>query len=338
MEKVRFGVVGLGQMGTRFSRIISESPRADLTAVADIDPARVEETIGQWGGSGHGDVETLLSDAGEVDALVIATPDQLHVEPSVAGARAGKHLFVEKPLAFTEGDCRTIIAEVEDAGVKLLVGQTLRWDPRFSSARDAIREGRIGELVHTFSRRNNPHTVVHNYKGRVSIAYFLGIHDIDFLLWSIDSKVKQVYAAGRRGFLTAQGYDLYDTVFSILTFESGVVSCLENSWWVPDNAPGRMYAHMFEAEGTSGDIHLIPEQTGLMVRGVGFCDYPNAVYAPETQGRFGGVYRDEIEHFIDCIVADAPLVATGAEATRAVAAVEAVHRSLEIGAPVEVEI
>ncbi len=121
MDRVRFGVVGLGTMGTRFSRIITESPRADLTAVADVDSARVEEITGQWGGEGYGDVEALLAGSGDVDALVIATPDQLHVGPSVAGARAGKHLFVEKPLAFTDEDCRTIMGEVERAGVKLLV-------------------------------------------------------------------------------------------------------------------------------------------------------------------------------------------------------------------------
>ena len=338
MDRVNIGVVGLGQMGQRFSRIIAESPRANLAAMADIDADRVREATGQWGGTGYGDIEAMLNGKANLDALVIATSDNAHVAPAVAGARAGKHLFVEKPLAMTREDSRTIIDAAAQADVTLLVGQTLRFDPRYATARQAIREGRIGELVHTYSRRNNPSTVVQRYGGRVSVAFFLGIHDADFLLWAVDAKVKRVYAAGRRGILTAQGWDMDDTIFSLLTYDSGLVSCLENSWWVPVDAPGRMYTHLFEAEGTSGEIHIVPEETGLTVRGQGFCDYPNAVYAPEVEGRFGGVYRDEIEHFIDCVTTGCPPLAPGEEAMRAVAVVQAIHRSLETGAPVDVSI
>ena len=171
----------------------------------------------------------------------------------------------------------------------------------------------------------------------MSIAYFLAVHDIDYLLWAVDARVKRVYAAARRGFLTGQGYDLDDTIFSILTFDSGLVSCLENSWCVADT-PGRMYTHMFEAEGAEGEIQIVPEATGLTVRGQGFCDYPNAVYGPEVAGRVAGTYRDEIEHFLDCVTDGTPPLAPGQEAMRAVAVVEAIHRSLETGATVDTDI
>lgn len=338
MDKVNIGVVGLGLMGSRFSRLIAESPRANLKAVTDIDVERAAEVNRTWGGTVYRDLEAMLDGEKDLDALVIATSDNAHVGPAVAGARAGMHLFVEKPLALTEAGCRTIIDEAEQAGVVLLVGQTLRFDPRYAAARQAIQEGKLGELVHTFSRRNNPSSVVQRYGDRVSVAFFLGIHDVDFLLWAIDGKVKRVYATGRRGLLSSQGYDLDDSIFSLLTFDSGVVSCLENSWWVPIDAPGRMYTHLFEAEGTAGEIHIVPEATGLTVRGQGFCDYPNAVYSPEVGGRLTGAYHDEIVHFIDCIVDGCPPLAPGEEAMRAVAVVQAIHQSLETGAPVETDI
>jgi len=338
MERVSIGVVGLGVMGTRFARIVSESPRANLAAVADLDASRVHEATGMYGAQGYPSAEEMLETGDGLDGLVIATSDSEHVAPAVAGARAGKHLFVEKPLAMTEEDCGEIISEAQKAGVVLLVGQTLRFDPRYAAAREAMATGKIGELVHTFSRRNNPSSNVERYKGRVSVAFFLAVHDVDFLLWAVDSKVRKVYATGRRGLLSSQGYDLDDTIFSLLTFESGMVSCLENSWWVPVDAPGRMYTHLFEAEGTSGEIHIVPESTGLTVRGEGTCDYPNAVYAPEVAGKFGGTYRDEIEHFIDCIAEGAEPLAPGSDAMRAVAVVQAVHRSLELGQAVDTEI
>jgi predicted dehydrogenase len=238
----------------------------------------------------------------------------------------------------TAGDCRTIIEAADRAGVTLLVGHTLRFDPRYAGARQAILDGKLGDLVHTFSRRNNPPTVVGRYGDRVSVAFFLGIHDVDFLLWAIDARVTRVFATGRRGVLSGRGLDLDDTIFSILTFDSGVVSCLENSWWVPEDAPGRMYTHLFEAEGTAGEIHIVPEATGLMVRGKGFCDYPNAVYAPEVVGKLHGTYYDEVEHFIDCIVEGCAPLAPGPEAMRAVAVVEAIHESMRAGLPVDTDI
>ena len=338
MEQVKLGVVGLGLMGDRFSRLISESPRAELTAVADVAPDLVNEVTGKWGGRGYKGVDEMLVKEPGIDGLVVATSDQHHVGPAVAGAQAGKHLFVEKPLALNQEDCTSIIAAAHSAGVTLLVGQTLRFDPRYAAARGAIREENLGELVHTFSRRNNPPTVVEKYRDRVSVAFFLGIHDIDFLIWAIDAKVNRVFASGRRGILSAQGLDLDDTIFSILNWDNGVVSCLENSWWVPANAPGRMYTHLFEAEGTEGEVHIVPEQTGLTVRTQGICDYPNAVYAPEVEGRLGGTYRDEIEHFIDCITTGCSPLAPGPEAMRAVAVVQAIHESIKTGQPVDVSI
>ncbi len=338
MDRVKLGVVGLGLMGDRFSRIISESTRAELTAVADVVGDRVTEVSGAWGGRGYASVDEMLEKEPGLDGVMIATSDQFHLDPAVACAQAGKQLFVEKPLALNQGDCEAIIQAAAAAGVTLLVGQTLRFDPRYAAARQAVRDGRLGELVHTFSRRNNPPTVVEKYGDRVSVAFFLGIHDIDFLIWAIDAKVNRVFASGRRGILSARGLDLDDTIFSILNWDNGVVSGLENSWWVPADAPGRLYTHLFEAEGTEGEIHIVPEQTGLTVRREGVCDYPNAVYAPEVQGRLGGTYRDEIEHFIDCIVTGCAPLAPGPEAMRAVAVVQAIHESIETGQQVDVNI
>ncbi len=337
MSAVNIGVVGLGLMGERFSRLVAESPRANLAGVTDIDADRCEAVADAWGSQPYPALEAML-DNPDIDALVIATSDNAHVSPAVLGAEAGRHLFIEKPLAMTSADCRTILDAVESAGVRMLVGHTLRFDPRYSEARQAIVDGKLGEVVHTFSRRNNPPTILGHYGDRVSVAFFLGIHDIDFLLWAIDAKVTRVFATGRRGLLSARGLDLDDTIFSILTFDSGVISCLENSWWVPENAPGRMYTHMFEADGTDGEIHIVPEMTGLTVRGRVYCDHPNAVYSPEIAGKLHGTYYDEIDHFIDCVEGGCAPLAPGDEAARAVAVVEAIHQSMKTGMPVDTDI
>ena len=241
MKKPRVGVVGLGYMGARFARLILESPRADLAAVADLDPSLVDRAEADWGARGYPDVESMIAGESTLDALVIATPDQAHVQPSLAGARAGMDLFVEKPLATSSEECRAVIDSAAKAGSNLLVGHTLRFDPRYAAARAAIRGGRIGEVVHTYSCRNNTARVLRRQGDSSSLAIYLGVHDIDFLLWSFDARVVRVTARGRRGVLTQRGLDLDDTIFSLIEFDNGVLSCIENSWWV---AGGGARAHL----------------------------------------------------------------------------------------------
>ena len=338
MGKPIIGIVGMGEMGMRFARLIAESPRAELLAVADPNACAAEEAVTRWGVRYYADVKTLVAAEPTVDALVVATPETAHVAPALVGAAAGKHLFVEKPLAINCEGCREIVSASKEAGTTLLVGHTLRFDPRYSAARAAMREGRIGEIVHTYSRRNITGRVLRRQGDAVSLALYLGVHDIDFILWAIDARVVRVTARGRRGLLVRQGLDLDDTIFSLIEFDNGVISCIENSWWVPEDAPGRIHAHQFEAIGTDGDIHLMPQQNGFVIRGPGSCEYPNTHFDGESAGRAIGAYRDEMEHFFDCIAGASKPLASGEDALRAVAVVEAIHRSLASGSTEAVSI
>ena len=94
-------------------------------------------------------------------------------------AGAGKHVFVEKPLALTPQGCDRIIEAAERAGVTLTVGHVLRFDPRYVTACQEIKKGTIGEPVHMFIRRNNSLASARRLLTHSSVLFFLGIHDID---------------------------------------------------------------------------------------------------------------------------------------------------------------
>ena len=153
-SSLRAGVIGVGTFGSLHARVYAELESTDLVAVADIQSERIEHFASQYGARGYADYNELLEKE-DLDIVSVCTSDELHLKPALAAAAAGKHILVEKPLSLNVSDCDTMIRAAEDAGVKLMVGQILRFDPRYYAARQAIAEGQIGDPVHLFARRNN---------------------------------------------------------------------------------------------------------------------------------------------------------------------------------------
>ena len=335
MKPARIGVIGLGNMGARYVRIVAESPWMELVAVVDSNEPLAARMSEQYRVPSYTHVDEMLDSEPQIEALIIATPDGDHTHAAVAGAQTGKHLFIEKPLADTLEDGRLILQEVQQAGVILLVGQTLRFDPRFASARDAILTQRIGDVIHISSRRNTTVSLAKRYGPRVSIALFLGVHDVDFLLWTLQRPVVEVYAVSRRGHLESMGIPLDDTTFSILHFEGGIIAALENSW-CGSEWPARKYNQTLEVVGTKGEIHLLADETGLLIRGEGFADHPHSFFTPVIDNKASGVYRSEIEHFVECFRTGRRPLAPGDEALEAVRVILAIEHSLKSGMPVQV--
>lgn len=123
MERLNVGVIGLGEIGALHCEALIQLPQARLLAVADIDETRAKQVAGQTGAQAYQDYKELLARA-DINAVIIATPDHLHKEPCIHAAKANKHILVEKPLAMTLEDSKTIIEAAEKAKVKLMVGFT----------------------------------------------------------------------------------------------------------------------------------------------------------------------------------------------------------------------
>ena len=231
-RNLRAGVIGVGTFGSLHARVYAELASADLVAVADIQQEKTQRLVSQYGVTGYDDYNELLEKE-DLDIVSVCTSDELHLAPVLAAAAAGKHIFVEKPLAMNPSDCDTMIQAAEDAGVKFTVGQILRFDPRYYAARKAITDGEIGAPVHLFARRNNPIGNAMRLGKHTSVLFFLGIHDIDFMNWCVGSKVERVYAETRNfeptRYLDTQNLqrpvpsDVEDTAICVLTFKNGLI-------------------------------------------------------------------------------------------------------------------
>ena len=335
MGRIGIGVIGVGKMGTMFTRVVTELPEALLLGVADANLARAQLVAEQFNTTAFADYEELIAQP-ELTAVIIATNDDQHLTPVQAATRRGKHVLIEKPLAGKIEDGRTIVQLVKESGVKLLIGHTLRYDPLFIMARDTIARGDIGEVEHVYTRRDGSIVEGRKYGSRVTVSYFLGIHDLDALRFVTGREITSVFARSARKMLTDLNVD--DVVIASLRFDNGAIGTTEVSWYLPF---GKDFSRncLFDIFGTNGRIHLEPYNAGMTVyREDGPWSRPVAGYGhePLAPGIFPSAYRSEVEHFLRCITgAETPII-TPEDGFRAMLVVEAVEQSLREGKEIQV--
>jgi predicted dehydrogenase len=326
-EILRVGVIGVGTFGSQHARIYRQAEACELVAVADVNQGRLDQISGQLGVEGYSDYHALLERA-DLDAVSICTTDELHVEPALAAAAAGVHMLIEKPLALTPADCDTIIAAAGEAGVKLMVGHILRFDPRYYTARDRIAQGQLGELVHLYTRRNNAYASARRLAAHTSVLFFLGI---DFVNWCVGAVPERVVAQAVHKVLA----DTPDAVLALFQFADGPIASLEASWVLPQSHPRGLDAR-FDAVGTAGALYVDGSGGSVLVAHERV-EQPSLWYVPELFGERAGILRDEILHFVRCVREDRQPIVGGQEGKAAVQVACAIQESYETGQPVEIE-
>jgi predicted dehydrogenase len=329
-NKLRVGVIGVGTFGSLHAQVYRQAEACELVAIADVNQGRMEQIRAMLGVDGYTDYRELLA-RDDLDAVSICTTDELHVDPALAAAEAGVHMLIEKPLALTPADCDTIITAAGKAGVKLMVGHILRFDPRYYTARQRIAQGQIGELVHLYTRRNNAHASARRLAAHTSVLFFLGIHDIDYLLWCVGALPERVVAQAVNVVLE----DTPDAVLALLQFADGPIASLEASWVLPESHPRGLDAR-FDAVGTAGALYVDGSGGSVLVAHERV-EKPALWYVPELFGERAGILRDEILHFVRCVRDDREPIVGGQDGKAAVQVACAIQESYETGRPVEVQ-
>lgn len=327
MNKLRIGVIGYGFMGKMHADIYHHLPQTELVAVSDVN-ADLYKAAPIDGVKFHQDYHDLLADP-TIDAVSICVGDKVHLQPAVAAARAGKHIFLEKPIALDMDEARQIEAEARKANVKLMIGFLLRFDPRYAGVKDYINQGKIGDIVHIHARRNSPKSEgPARYKGSTPLVFHVTIHDLDLIYWLVGQKVKSVYAQTTSKALKAGGMD--DTMFAIIRFEDDTLVNLESSWALPEGSATKLDAYM-EILGTKGMARVECGYSGLW-----FCDsantnFPDTMHWPQVSEHTGGDLREELTSFANSVIHDTPTAVTGMDGIRSLELALAMQRSIETG-------
>ena len=328
MTPLRVGVIGVGAMGSiHADHLATRIPDARLEAIADIDAKTAKLVAGQVGVARvYAAASQLIADP-DIDAVVIATLRGLHPTLIAEAAAAGKHVFSEKPLASTVGECDSAIAAVAKAGVQLQIGFHRRFDPHFAQVRATIADGSVGEprIMHMISRDPNP---VAGNASRSPADLFLEttIHDLDMARHLSGSEIVEVFAIGVPG---ADANSLEGAALT-LRMANGVVATIDNHL---RSAYG--YDQRLEVFGSDGAVSVenqTPHRATLAdARGV-HSALPLHFFAE----RYGDAYLAEMASFVRCVIDDSELLVTGADGRAAVVAALAAVESLAKGRPVSV--
>ena len=301
MEKIRFGIVGIGMMGRMHATSLQRNPHAEVVAVCARTESKVKAFQEEFGVPyGYTNVDELVNNP-EVDAIVVATGADAHKAPCLAACKAKKHIFCEKPLAKTIEDCEEIEKAVAENGSKCFtVGFMRRFDPSYAYAMEKIKAGLIGEPYMVKATGIDPEALV---QGAIRFAptsagifIDMAIHDIDLMRWFLGEDPVEVYASGatfKHPEFKAAGDD--ETGVAMYKCKSGKIGFVH----VGRTAP---YGYHVETEivGTEGTLRIspVPEKNLCMIY-----DKDGAVKEcvsgfPE---RFAEAYLLEMQEFIDCV-------------------------------------
>lgn len=292
MKPVGIGLVGLGAFGEKHLAALASLPDARVIALCSRTPGRAAALAERYGvARWYTDYRELVADP-EVDVVDVCTRDFEHVEPTVAAAGAGKHVFLEKPIGGSWGDGQKILAAVEQAGVILMVGHILRFDERHIWLKDRIQAGELGKLASMYLKRNI--TRRNYYSGR-AVSPILGshIHDIDLALWLSGEQVVEVYTAKNH----ALGGPMLDVAWTVLRFESGLLATCHTAWLVP-HAASRLYDSYLEVVGTAGTVQIDSTNQGVTLWKDDLNIHPDTNV---VDGVPSGALRAELEYFVSCV-------------------------------------
>lgn len=333
MKQLKVAVIGLGVMGQQHAKIYAQMPHAQLVAVHDLNHDHAQKIAQQFATQAIENLDQLLADA-DIDAVSICTSDDQHRAIACQACEQGKAILLEKPLADTVEDAQAIVDSVEETQARLMVGHTLRWDPRYYLAREAVQAGKVGEVIHLYARRNNAYQNGKRLQGRTSVAMFLGVHDIDAIEWITGERIVEVAAV--EVYKRLREYNVADAIITTLRFASGAIGSYETSWVLPDNHVD--LDAKLDITGTEGVLNIDILEQNIRLYGQGEkITYPDTLYGVDLYDRRTGIMREEITSFVDSVLHEQPFPITVQEAFRAVHIVQAIEQSAAQGQPVKME-
>jgi predicted dehydrogenase len=273
-RQIGVGIVGAGNMGTHYARILKEESNIRIVGVADIIEERAKDLAKEVGTTAFTDFKELIRDD-KVDAVFVTTPDHLHKEPVILAAEAGKHIWIEKPFATTIEDANEMmgaIQKAQKAGAKVTVQFMTRWFPSYVAFYNIIKWGYAGEpLSVDFSindRIDVPLTMWgkkdESWAKNTTVADFLMCYQIDLIRWMTGKEAKNVYALSRYKILKSTP-DYYK---ALLFFDSGFDAYFESNWILAKSKP-LLSEHFFNLVCSKATMQYVHPNTTFATYSIG---------------------------------------------------------------------
>ena len=333
MDKVGIGVIGLGNTGLANVRIAKRHPRCSFVAGADLLPERVERAKAEFGLDwGSTDYHDLLARE-DVHIVCVNTPDHLHAEPFVDALKAGKHVFVEKPMADNIEDLRKMVEAASEADTKTLVGHILRFNPLIREVKRLIGEGELGQVfymeadyIHDLRCQADPE----RFNPAIGMNWWLqrehpmiggGCHQIDYLRWFIEDNVAEVQAYSNHMAFPEMKED--DCNVAILRFKGGCIAKVAAVYGPVGPRPAADKLAVYGTKATiMGEMICRDEKEGFVPLGVSW--------------RSGHPFDPQLDHFIRCVLDGEKPITDARDGANSAAAAICAALAAKTGGPVRV--
>ena len=325
---VRIGVIGYGYWGPNLVRNFTETPGAMVAAVSDLDSKMLALVNKRFPSvRTTTDFRDLLNDP-QIDAIAVATPVHTHFDLGLAALKAGKHLWIEKPMTETSHQARLLTEEADRSELVLLVDHTFVYTGAVAKMGEVIRNGDLGDIYYYDSIRIN----LGLFQRDVSVISDLAVHDFSILDYLLDEHPVAVSASGTNHFPGTPENLAYVTLF----YDSGTIAHANVSWLAPVKVR-QILVGGSKKMITYDDLEP-SEKVRVYDKGVSFTDDPQKIHEMRVGYRTGDMWaprlsvtealRAEGEHFVDCIVNKKTPQTDGQLGLRVVELIEAANRSM----------
>ncbi len=340
MRNIQVGIIGTGWCGGIRAQTCAAHPLVQGLHIAEIRPDRLAEVSGATSPrTATTDYRELLK-IDEIDAYCLSiTPESLHYPMARECLLAGKHVFLEKPMALELHEADELIEIARRKGVKFTIGYSQRFNPKFAFVKKSISDGTIGRPISALVSRHITRGLGKKITGRTKLspAAMEATHDLDFVLWCLEpAKPVRVYSQVSYGAMKdSTGGDIPDTQYIMVTMDSGVSFMIGAGWSLPPGYPN-FSTTWIEMIGTEGallvddshrDVVLNTMQHGMRL--------PMSSMPGEfVDHTYAGPMKHETIHFLEAVALDRPVLVTPEQARGVMEVYMAADLSAESNQPV----
>ena len=333
-QKLHIGIIGAGRIGRVHAETLAfRLPEAQTVAITDVNRDAAQALAARCNISRIAESAAQIIADPQIEAVLICSPTPTHADLIVEAAKAGKHIFCEKPIAHCLGQIDRALAAVEAAGVQLQIGFNRRFDANFARVRKAVAGGEIGvpSLMHIISRDPAPPPLSYI---RTSGGIFadMTIHDFDMARFLIGDEVEEIYTVG--GVMVDPEIGLagdLDTALVVLRFRNGVIGTIDNS-----RKAAYGYDQRVEILGSKGKIateNCYPNQAVVSTGDAVYADLPLNFFME----RYTESFTAELRSFVNAVLENRATEVNGMDGRIPVQMALAARKSYDEHRPVRME-
>ena len=335
---LNIAVIGCGYWGPNLVRNFISLPDCRVKYICDVKKDRLAhlKTL-------YPDIETTIDfncvvNDTDIDAVAIATPVGLHYTLAKKCLQAGKHTFIEKPMASTVAECKELIEIADNKNLSIVVGHTFLYSPPVRKVKEIVLQGELGELQYISTRRLN----LGLFQTDINVTWDLAPHDISIILYILDQVPVSVNCQGKAHI----NPEIEDVTNLTLNFENGGFATIQSSWLDPNKIRemtfvGSKKMLVYNDLEPNEKLKIYDKRVETPPHYDTFAEFHYSYHYGDIYSPYIKQYEPlkvECQHFLDCIKTGEKPLSGGAEGLQVVQILEAASKSLKNdGMPVEID-